>query len=240
MNIFKTGPKFIQGYMETLRFNKLGPEIRRLREEGRYEEERELIHFGQKRWVENTSAKLGLTYEVHGEENIPESGPIMLYCNHQGFADIPATLWLMKDRMQLGYVAKEEWRKYGILRDVIDNTRSIFLTRDNPKEAIKALSEAKEILGKGFNMVIFPEGHRSKGHEMGEFKAGAFKFAEKAKVPILPVTIDGSYKLFEEIGSYQPAHIKVTAHPLVHIEQMDKHEQKEAQAAIEETIRSAL
>ena len=55
-----------------------------------------------------------------------------------------------------------------------------------------------------------------------------------------PATIDGSYKLFEEKGSYQPCHIKITVHPLVHIEEMDKHEQKEAQAAIEATIRSAL
>ena len=89
-------------------------------------------------------------------------------------------------------------------------------------------------------MVIFPEGHRSKCHEMRDFKPGAFKFAEKAGVPILPVTLDGSYHLIEEKGTYQPTHIRITCHPLVHIENMSKHEQKEAQAAIEETIRSAL
>lgn len=242
MNIFTTGPKFIQGYLETKRFTSLVPEIRRLRSEGKYEEERELIWFGQKRWVEETSRKLKITYEVYGEENVPDPsvGPFMIYSNHQGFADIPATLWLMKEHGQMGYVAKEEWRKYAILRDVIDGTRSIFLMRGHPREAVKALGEAKEILDQGFNMVIFPEGTRSKGHVMGEFKAGAFKFAEKAGVPILPVTVDGSYQLFEEKGSYQPAHIKVTAHPLVHIEKMSKAEQKEAQAQIEATIRSAL
>jgi 1-acyl-sn-glycerol-3-phosphate acyltransferase len=242
MNIFKTGPRFIRGYIETMRFTSLKKKLNKLREAGDIEGEKELIRFGQKRWVEAMTPVLGLTYEVKGEENVPspEDGPFMIYSNHQGFADIPATLWLMKDRFQLGYVAKEEWRKYPTLRDVVESTRSIFLVRDNPKEAIKALSEAKELLDQGFNLVIFPEGHRSKGHQMGEFKAGAFKFAEKAKVPILPITIDGSYKLFEEKGSYQPCHIKITVHPLVHIEEMDKHEQKEAQAQIEETIRGAL
>jgi len=240
LNPFTTGPKFIQGVIQTIRYNKLGPEIQRLHVMGEYEKERELILKGQKRWIEETAKKLNMTFEVHGEENIPESGPIMIYSNHQGFADIPAMLWLMKDHMQTGYVAKDEWRKYKLLRDVIENTRSLFLIRDNPKEAIRALSVAKDLLDKGFNLVIFPEGHRSKSHQMGEFKAGAFKFAEKAKVPILPVTIDGSYKLFEEKGSYQPCHIKITAHPLVHIEEMDKHQQKEAHAMIEETIRSAL
>ena len=240
MNPFSTGYRFILGYIETRRFVSLKEAIHRLREEGKIEEEKKLILDGQSRWIENAAPKLGMTFEVHGEENIPDHGPFMIYSNHQGFADIPATLWLMKDRYQLGYVAKDEWRKYPTLRDVVETTRSIFLVRDNPKEAIKALSEAKELLDQGFNLVIFPEGHRSQGHQMGEFKAGAFKFAEKAKVPILPITIDGSYKLFEEKGSYQPCHIKITVHPLVHIEEMDKHEQKEAQAAIEETIRSAL
>ncbi len=43
-------------------------------------------------------------------------------------------------------------------------------------------------------MVVFPEGTRSKGEQIGEFKAGSFKLATKSKVPIVPVTIDGSYK----------------------------------------------
>ena len=240
MNPFTTGYRFILGYIETKRFVSLKDAIRKLREEGRYEEERQLILDGQSRWVENASKKLGISYEVYGEENIPDHGPFMIYSNHQGFADIPATLWVMKDRFQLGYVAKDEWRNYAILRDVIESTRSIFLVRNNPKEAVKALGEAKKILDQGFNLVIFPEGHRSKGHRMGEFKAGAFKFAEKAGVPILPVTIDGSYKLFEEKGSYQPCHIKITVHPMVHIEELDTQGQKAAQAEIENTIRDAL
>ncbi len=242
MNIFKTGPRFIKGYIETLRFTSLKKQFEKLREAGDIEGEKELIRFGQKRWVENITPVLGLTYEVHGEENVPgpEDGPFMLYCNHQSFADICATLWLMKDHGMMGYVSKEEWRKYKILADVVEYSRSIYLIRNNPKEAVKALGEAKKMLDMGFNLCIFPEGTRSKCHEMGEFKAGAFKFAEKAKVPILPVTVDGTYHFFEEDGTWKPAHIKITAHPLVHIEKMDKHEQKEAQAQIEATIRSAL
>ena len=242
MNIFKTGPRFIRGYIETLRYTSLKKQFEKLRAAGDIEGEKELIRFGQKRWVEALTPILGLTYEVKGEENIPapEDGPFMIYSNHQSFADICATLWLMKDHGPMGYVSKEEWRKYPILRDVVEYSRSIYLIRNNPKEAVKALGEAKKVLDLGFNMCIFPEGTRSQCHEMGEFKAGAFKFAEKAKVPILPVTIDGTYHFFEEHGTWNPAHIKVTAHPLVHIEKMDKHQQKEAQAQIEATIRGAL
>ena len=240
MNIFKTAPKFIQGYIETLKFNSLIPTLKNLREEGKIEEEKALINKGQKQWIEAVSKKLNITFEVIGEENIPDKSPFMVYSNHQSFADIPALLWLFKDHCQIGYVAKEEWRKYKVLNNAITYTRSIFLVRDNPREAIRALNEAKEVLDLGFNLVIYPEGTRSKRHEMGEFKPAAFKFAEKAKVPILPVTLDGGYKLFEEKGSYQPCHIKITVHPMVHIEQMNKQEQKQAAIDIEKTIRDAL
>ncbi len=242
INIFTTVPKFIQGYFETKKFTALVPEFQRLQAEGKVDEEKELIHFGQKRWIENISKKLGMTFEVTGEENLPTEAdmPFMIYSNHQGFADIPATLWLMKDIGQVGYVAKDEWRKYKILNDAISYTRSIFLVRDNPREAIRALSEAKTITDNGFNLVVFPEGTRSQRHEMGEFKAGAFKFAEKCGVPILPVTIDGTYKFFEEKGNWQPCTIRLTVHPMVHIEKMDKEAQKQAVKDIEATIRSAL
>ena len=53
MNIFKTGPRFIKGYMETLRFTSLKKQLDKLREAGDIEGEKELIRFGQKRWVEN-------------------------------------------------------------------------------------------------------------------------------------------------------------------------------------------
>lgn len=242
MNVFKTGPRFIRGYIATKEYTSIKKRVDKLREAGDIEAEKALIYSSQKRWVEKVSEILELSYEVRGEENVPapEDGPFMLYSNHQSFADICAILWLMRNHGPMGFVSKDDWSKYKILADVINYSRSIYLVRDNPKEAVKALGEAKKLLDLGFNIAIFPEGTRSQKHEMGEFKAGAFKFAEKAKVPILPVTIDGTYHFFEEHGSWNPAHIKITAHPLVHIEKMDKHEQKAAHALIEETVRSAL
>ena len=240
MNPFTTIPKLIRGLGEIKRYNSLKPEFNKLREEGRIEDEQELIRLGQKKWVEATAKKLKMDIEVSGRENLPEEGPFMIYSNHQGFADIAAIVWACKDHCQIGFVAKDEWRKNRVLKESIKYTRSIFLKRDGGRSAVKAITEAKELLGQGFNLAIFPEGTRSQCHEMGEFKSGAFKFAEKAKVPILPVTVDGSYQFFEEKHSFQPSHIKVTIHPIVHIEEMNKHQQKKAASEIESTIRGAL
>ena len=222
MNPFTTIPRAITVLLAAHNYNRNIPEI------------------GQKKFIETIAPKINLTFEVTGEENIPETNGFMVYSNHQSLADIFALIYLFRDRCQMGYVAKEEWRKYKIIANAILYTRSVFLTRGDSREAIKTIKEATELLKQGFNLVIFPEGTRSKSHEMAEFKGGAFKFAEKGKVPILPVTLDGGYKLLEEKGTYQPAHVKITVHPLVHIEEMDKHQQKEAAAEIEATIRSAL
>lgn len=239
MNPFTTIPKFLSGYRAAKKYTSMGTEFEKLRAEERYEDERELIRKGQKEFSETVSDKLKIKIEVSGEENIPDV-PFMLYSNHQSFADIPAICYALRDHCQIGFVSKAEWKKYKILRDAINYTRSVFLNRGNPREAVKVIAETKDLLDKGFNMAIFPEGTRSKGHEMGDFKHGAFKFAEKAKVPILPVTLDGGYKLFEEKGTYRPCSIKITIHPVVHLEEMDKQQQKEVPQQVEDTIKSAL
>lgn len=238
-NPFTTIPKFLKGYAAAKEYNSGKKEFERLRAAGDIEGEKDAIRKGQKKFAEAVSEKMGVSIEVTGEENIPDV-PFMLYSNHQSFADIPAICYALRDHCMMGFVSKAEWKKYKVLREAIEYTRSVFLNRGNPREAVKAVSEVKKLLDMGFNMAIFPEGTRSQCHEMGEFKAGAFKFAEKAKVPVLPVTVDGGYKLFEEKGTYQPCRIKVTIHPLVHLEEMDKHQQKEAALEIEKTIRSAL
>ena len=240
MNPFTTIPRAITVLLAAHNYNRNIPEIEKLRAAGDIEGEKECIRLGQKKFIETIAPKINLTFDVTGEENIPETNGFMVYSNHQSLADIFALIYLFRDRCQMGYVAKEEWRKYKIIANAILYTRSVFLTRGDSREAIKTIKEATELLKQGFNLVIFPEGTRSKSHEMAEFKGGAFKFAEKGKVPILPVTLDGGYKLLEEKGTYQPAHVKITVHPLVHIEEMDKHQQKEAAAEIEATIRSAL
>ena len=240
MNPFTTLPRLLSVYIGAQKYNSHIPEFEMLRAEGKIEEEKELIRTGQKAFIESIAPKLRLTFEVIGEENIPAEGNFMVYSNHQSYADILAMIWLFRNHRQMGYVAKDEWRKIKALANTIIYTRGVFLVRGDGREAIKTLREATALLKQGFAMVIFPEGTRSQRHEMGEFKAGAFKFAEKGKVPILPVTLDGGYKLFEEKGSYQPAHVKITVHPLVHIEEMSKAEQKTAALEIENTIRLAL
>lgn len=241
MNLISALPALIKVFGTCTKYNRNVPEFRRLRESGDVKAEQELILKASGEWAVETSSKVRVNYDIEGEENIPESGPIMVYANHQGLTDILAIYYLFRNHFQIGFISKNEWRKLGPLAKAIEYTRSLFLVRDSSREAVKVVGEASELLAQGFSLAIFPEGTRSRSHEMGEFKMASFKFAEKGKVPILPITLDGSYRILEETGKYKPDQtIKIKVHPLVHIENMDKAERKEAYNMIVEEIRGGL
>ena len=87
----------------------------------------------------------------------------------------------------------------------------VFIDRDNARQSVMALQRAAEMIQQGKSVIVFPEGTRSKGDRMGEFKAGAFMMAFRAKCPIVPVAIDGSYKAMEAQGVWmRPATVPVT------------------------------
>ena len=241
MNPFKSGPALLKVFGTAKKFNKNIPKLQELRKAGDIKGEQELILRASGDWAVETAEKLGVKFEIVGEENIPKSGPIMVYANHQGLADILAIYYLFRNHFQIGFISKDEWRRLKPLADAIEYTRSVFLVREDPREAIRVIGECSELLANGFSLAIFPEGTRSKRHETAEFKPGSFKFAERAKVPILPITLDGSYKMFEETGNFVPGQtIKITVHPLVSLDGLSKAELREVGTKIESIIKSGL
>lgn len=241
MNPFVSGPALLKAYGEIREFNKLSSKFNKLREAGNIPAERNLIQVKAGHCASEICRKLKVNLDISGEENIPESGPIMVYSNHQSLMDIVAIVALFGNHFQMGFISKAEWKKLKPLAKAIEYTRSVFLVRGGGREALNAINESTELLKQGFSLCIFPEGTRSQKHEMGEFKPGSFKFAERGGVPILPVTLDGGYRVFEETGNYKPGQtIKIKVHPLVHIEEMDRKQLKEATAIIEKTIRDGL
>ncbi len=238
-NPFKTIPAGITILREMNRFNRQAPTFDKLREEGKAEEERGLILRGTSYFADVVADKLGIQFDIQGEENIPESGPLLIVANHQSYADILAVLYAIR-KFQVGFIAKSEFTGFKPLATAIHYTRSLFIKRGDARAAIQTLNEAADLMKNGFSLVIFPEGTRSQSSDMASFKPGSFKFAQKAKVPILPITLEGGYHFWEEKGTVQPCTIHVKIHPLVHFEEMDRKAQNLAHQQIEATIREGL
>lgn len=231
---------FIKVLNQINKYNKATKkQVMKCRAEGDLEGEREIIRENTGIYISNIANICHVDVDVEGAENIPENGPVVIFANHQGYADVLG-LYLAIRKFQFGFVGKQEFKKIKAMDVAFNLTRSVFLHRGDARAALETIKTTTELLNDGFSLCVFPEGTRSRGPVPGEFKDGAFKFAQKAKVPVLPVTINDSYKMFEVDDSFHPCTVKVKIHPVVHIEDMSRGEQKEAWGDIVNTITSSI
>ncbi|WP_446898541.1 lysophospholipid acyltransferase family protein [Clostridium sp. LBM24168] len=168
--------------------------LERLKKIGTEEEVQSYTYSSVKRWADFILKIMGIKVNVNGIEKIPKEACLFV-SNHQGFLDIPIMISSI-DR-SVGFIAKKEIKKVGIISYWMEQIKCVFMDRSNIRESIKSINEGINILKGGHSMVIFPEGTRSRGPKMGEFKKGSLKLALKSMVPIVPIAIDGSYKLRE-------------------------------------------
>lgn len=137
---------------------------------------------------------IGMQVEVRGLENIPEEATLTVY-NHQSLLDAFVLIGKMPNTESM--VAKKELEKVPLISAWMRAGHCIFIDRSSPRAGLLCIKKGAELLSNGINVTIAPEGTRNRGGEMLEFKGGAFKMATHAKAPILPVAIEGTYKLFE-------------------------------------------
>ena len=69
----------------------------------------------------------------------------------------------------------------------------IELDKSNPRKIAETIRQARETLQGGTSVVVFPEGARTFCGHMGEFKRGAFLLSDKLQLPVVPITINGSF-----------------------------------------------
>ncbi|WP_243122131.1 lysophospholipid acyltransferase family protein [Clostridium thermarum] len=188
--------------------------------------------------ITNYVMKLSRTkLEVYGVENIPEEACVFV-SNHQAIFDAFAILCPLKN--VTAFIAKKEIKKIPLVHAWLDAIGTVFIDRSNIREGMKALTEGAQNIKEGISMVIFPEGTRSLSSEMGTMKKGSLKMAFIAKAPIVPVTVDGTYRVLE-VGNKVTGHtIKIMFHKPIYTTDLSKEEQKDLTDVIQDTIASGL
>lgn len=139
--------------------------------------------------------------DVVGREKIEKNQSYIFVCNHQGAFDIWAIYgylnhnfkWLMKKSLEkiifVGYACRRSGHVF------VDN---------NSLQSIKnTIEDARHRLKDGMSLVIFPEGTRSSDGKIGDFKRGAFMLAGEFRLPVVPVSIKGSFEVMPK-NSYFP------------------------------------
>lgn len=133
---------------------------------------------------------------VKGEENIPKDTAVLYIGNHRSFFDIILT-YPRVPRLT-GYISKKEMNNIPFLGIWMKNVHCLFLDRKDIKQGLKVILEAIEKAKAGISICVFPEGTRNKGTEdMLPFHEGTFKIAEKADIPIIPMTLVNTDEIFE-------------------------------------------
>lgn len=167
-------------------------------------------------WGRIVFLSTGSRLSVVGRENIPKERNVCIIANHQSLFDIPVLLGFL--HFPLGFIGKKELLKVPVISQWMQALRCVFIDRKNPRAAIKSFETSAAIIKSGSPIVIFPEGTRSKGGPVAEFKAGSLKLAFMAEAIILPITIDGSFRIYEQKKKIGSARVKVTIHPAIHPE----------------------
>lgn len=140
-------------------------------------------------------AKLLFFVRVEGKENLPEGGCIIMG-NHRAWID-PFFLAICARDREIRFMGKKELWGNKLFAWIASQVRGIPVDRGNADMASIRLSMT--VLKAGHTLGIFPEGTRSKGDSMLPLQGGASLLALRAKCPVIPMYIDGGYKLFHKV-----------------------------------------
>lgn len=125
--------------------------------------------------------------DIQGQENIPQKGGVIIAANHRSFADPP--LIGVSTPREVHFLAKEELFRFKPFGWLIRNLNAHPLNRAGDVGAFKL---AERLLSKGYALIIFPEGTRSKTDKFGKFKLGAAMLASRTGCAIVPTYVHNS------------------------------------------------
>ncbi|MDE6019273.1 MAG: 1-acyl-sn-glycerol-3-phosphate acyltransferase [Muribaculaceae bacterium] len=154
----------------------------------------------------------GVRVTVKGRENIDKNTSYVFTANHQGAFDIWSIygylnhnfIWMMKQELEKIFMVGWACKKAG----------NVYVDDQHIANIRHTIEEAEQQLKKGRSIVIFPEGSRTWDGKMIPFKRGAFMLAAEFRLPVVPITIDGSFKAMPRFSyNIRLTRITLTIHP---------------------------
>jgi 1-acyl-sn-glycerol-3-phosphate acyltransferase len=137
--------------------------------------------------------------KVVGKEKLNRKKSYIFVSNHQGAYDIFLIFGFIGQHIK--WVMKQSLRKIPLVGYACERAGFIFVDNSSAQAAAKTIKIAESKLKNGASIVIFPEGSRTCTGKMDRFKKGAYQMALDLKLPIVPVTINGSFNVLP-IHSY--------------------------------------
>lgn len=150
-------------------------------------------------FLQKFNKNFNVEFIIKGEENLPKDTNFLLVCNHQSNMDPISFIDYFQNPTT--FVSKKEVLKFPYVGKMLNSIDGIFMDRKDFRSEVKSITSASKILKEtNTNVVIFPEGTRSKNveHSLNEFKAGSLKIAYNASKPIVVACIQGGFRVLDK------------------------------------------
>jgi 1-acyl-sn-glycerol-3-phosphate acyltransferase len=177
--------------------------------------------------------------KVRGREHIDAGQSYVFVSNHQGAFDIFLIYGFLGAPIK--WVMKAGLKKIPFVGRACRAAGFIFVDHSTPQAAARSVRDAERALQKGASVVVFPEGSRTRTGKMSRFKKGAFQMATDLSLPVIPITLNGPYKILP-IGSLKmkPHRMEMIIHPPVATGSIDSRELQQLAGHTHQIIASAL
>jgi len=151
------------------------------------------FQFSARVWARLLIFCSGSRMKVSGISHFPREGGLIIASNHQGAFDILILLASMP--VYFRFVAKSELFGVPFLGWYMSLAGYVPIERNIGSSAHRTISGFSEVLDRGDNILIFPEGTRSRDGSLGPFKRGSLMAAYNSGATVIPVAISGSYEM---------------------------------------------
>ena len=170
-----------------------------------------LSYFPARWWSRLCCWLLFIRVKTNGFEHLDKNQSYIFISNHQSIFDIFVIYGWMPFIFK--WIMKSDLRKIPLVGKACASAGHIFIDRSNPIAAKHSIEKAAEKLKNGNSVVVFPEGTRTRTGKMTKFKRGAFMLAQELSLPIVPITLIGSFeRLHRNTLKVYPGVIKMTVH----------------------------
>jgi 1-acyl-sn-glycerol-3-phosphate acyltransferase len=153
----------------------------------------ELQHWCARWWCRLVAWTIFARIHVHGVEHVRRGRPYVYMANHASLIDTPALFAYLPYQFRI--MAKKSLFNVPFMGWHLRTAGHFPIDHGNPRKTATSLRRVIEGVKRGRSLAVFPEGSRTEDGQLQAFEAGGFKIALKAGVPIVPVTIRGTFKM---------------------------------------------
>lgn len=142
-------------------------------------------------WAWSILRLLLLPVTVEGRENVQQGQSYVFMANHQGAFDIFLVYGFLHHEFK--WMMKQELMDIPIVGMACRKAGFISVDKRTRRAIAQTMIDARNVLQGGASLCLFPEGARTFTGHMGFFRRGGFQLADSLQLPIVPMTIDGSF-----------------------------------------------